>query len=222
MKRRLVELELNLLRAQMNPHFIYNAMNSILGYIMRKDLLTTANYFSRFAMLMRNIMENTRHPFIALDKEIEALEIYLELEQLRLGKKHKCVLDIDPDIRYMHYEIPPMLIQPFVENAILHGITPLIKDGIVRITLKIINDNVLQVLIEDNGIGREKARLLKAARTTQARSSSMGIHNSQERISIINQTYHTNIQLNIKDLKDGDKSLGTQVTLLFPSLGGED
>lgn len=214
-KKRLVELELNLLRAQMNPHFIYNAMNSILGYIMRKDTLTTANYFSRFSKLMRNIMENTRHPFIQIEKEFEALELYLELEQLRLGDKHECSIEIEEGLRYSDIKIPPMLIQPFVENAILHGITPLKKGGWVTIFFSIFEDKYLKVVIEDNGIGREKAAELKKKRMGQ-RQQSLGLSNSQERIGIINNTYKMDIQLQIADLKEGDEVKGTRITLLFP------
>ncbi|MCH2044303.1 MAG: histidine kinase [Saprospiraceae bacterium] len=214
-KKRLVELELNLLRAQMNPHFIYNAMNSILGYIMRKDTLTTANYFSRFSKLMRNIMENTRHPFIQLEKEFEALELYLELEQLRLGDKHKCFIEITEELRYSDIKIPPMLIQPFVENAILHGITPLKKGGLVTIIFTIFEDKYLKVIIEDNGIGREKAEELKKKRIHQ-RQKSLGLSNSKERIHIINNTYKMDIQLRIDDLKVGNEVTGTRITLLFP------
>lgn len=217
-KKRLVELELNLLRAQMNPHFIYNAMNSILGYIMRKDPLTTANYFSRFSMLMRNIMENTKHPFIQLEKELEALEIYLELEQLRLGSKHHCQLLVADELKYSAYKIPPMLIQPFIENAILHGISPLKKGGIVDIIVVLIEQGVLKVTIEDNGIGQTASQELKAKRQARNRKNSMGIHNSRERIDIINQTYNTHIQLTIEDLEKEGKASGTRITLLFPDL----
>ncbi|MCP4437581.1 MAG: hypothetical protein GY810_01395 [Aureispira sp.] len=217
-KKRLVELELNLLRAQMNPHFIYNAMNSILGYIMRKDPLTTANYFSRFSMLMRNIMENTKHPFIELTKEIEALEIYLELEQLRLGKKHHCQLNISHELKYSSFKIPPMLIQPFIENAIIHGITPLKEGGIIDINISILNDSNLQVSITDNGIGRTASKKLKMQRQARNRKNSMGIHNSRDRINIINETYKTNIKLTIEDLEKDGKSLGTRVILFFPNL----
>ena len=153
-EQRMSELRLSALRAQMNPHFIFNAINSIQHYILNKDSDKAYSYLAKFSKLIRLVLDQSQLKTITLKQELEILGLYLELEQLRFEKPIQITLNIDPDIDQSGIRLPGMLIQPYVENAIWHGLLPLQdRDGVLTITITEENDN-LMIAIEDNGVGR--------------------------------------------------------------------
>ncbi len=169
---------------------------------------------SKFAKLMRNVLDNSKVPTITLEKEIQTLELYMELESLRFEERFSFNIEITPTIDLSYIEIPSMLIQPYIENAIWHGLMH--KQGKGTITIKI-EDNVTHVKcsIEDNGIGREKAKEYKSKNRVNHKSVGMMI--TKERLEILNKINKSNLSLAIIDLKDeNENSLGTKVEIFVP------
>jgi len=214
-KQRLLLAEKEALLAQMNPHFIFNSLNSIQHYIVQSDTENATTYLVRFSSLIRKILDNSRKKEISLAEEIETLNLYLNLEKLRFEEDFdfslKSSLELDPN----ELKIPPMLIQPFVENAILHGLNPLKKKGLLKIDF-IRQTYRLNCIIEDNGIGREKSSQLRKADYHK----STGLVNMKERIGLLNKLNNKRIFFNIEDLKDEQgRPEGTRVRLSIPISG---
>lgn len=213
LEKNMLELEQKALRLQMNPHFIFNALNSIQSLISQKDEKTARYYLAKFSKLMRMILENSRNPCISLEDEIKTLEIYVSLEQFSSGNTFDFIIDVQETIDTTEITIPPMLIQPFIENAIIHGIKQLEHKGKITVFFTL-NENVLECNITDNGIGRKKAAEIKSQEEQQHKSTALLV--TQERLDILNQNkrIHT---LEIIDLKDNDRKVsGTQVIIRIP------
>src|SRR6185295_6580718 len=143
-----MEVEMKALRAQMNPHFIFNSLHSINKYVMENDRENASAYLSKFSNLMRLILENSREHEVALAEDLHALELYIQLESLRFKNKFKYLIETDPAIDKENTLIPPLLLQPFVENAIIHGIQNK-ESGLIRISVKKEN-NMIKCAVEDN------------------------------------------------------------------------
>ena len=204
-------LQQKLLRSQMNPHFIFNALSNISNLIDKNDNATAAKYLTRFSRLVRHILESTRADFIELDKEITNLENYLSLQKLRFDDKFDYTIQIDDKIDSSEFEIPPMLIQPFIENAIEHGIKPRETKGHIAIRFKM-NGKQLICEVDDDGIGRKKAQEKQLAG-----HKSMATSIIMERLQNLNRKLKQNILLEILDLKtDTGVSLGTKVRIGLP------
>lgn len=212
--RKLANVELNALRAQMNPHFIFNCLNSIDYYILKNDTDKASDYLNRFSRLIRLILQNSRSEYVNLRDELEALKLYIEMESLRFEQQFDYEVKVSRGLNMDEVEIPPMLLQPYVENAIWHGLIQ--KEGKGRLDLIITKENGnLHCIIEDNGIGREAARQLRSK--TATRRKSMGMDITQDRIGVINKLYNTGANIRIIDLKDeAGKALGTRVELNIP------
>ncbi|RAW02957.1 tetratricopeptide repeat-containing sensor histidine kinase [Pseudochryseolinea flava] len=203
-------LALKSLRSQMNPHFIFNALNSVNHFIAQQDERTANKFLSEFSQLMRLVLENSQEDFIPLHKEQEILSLYLKLEHYRFRDKFEYTIDIDENINADVIEVPPMLIQPYIENAVWHGLR--YKDTIGHLHLKIREaNNYLLVEIQDNGIGRVKSAALKTA--NQKKHNSTGIKNIEERLKILNTVYKANYRVTIEDLAEGT---GTHVRIFLP------
>ncbi|MEY8019459.1 tetratricopeptide repeat protein [Muriicola sp. SD30] len=202
-------LALKSLRSQMNPHFIFNALNSVNNYISKNDERSTNRYLSDFSRLMRAVLENSEEDFISLNKEIELLELYLKLEHSRFPDKFQYSLEVDDALDREAYTIPPMILQPYVENAIWHGLRYRESQGRLKIRMSEVNNNSLQISIEDNGIGRLKSATLKTQHQKKQRSTAMG--NIQRRIAILNDMYKSNIGVTVTDLQED--GTGTRVVL---------
>lgn len=203
------------LRQQMNPHFIFNTLNSIQLYILEKDPISAHKYLTKFSRLMRVTLDNSLYPTIPLRDEIEGLELYLELEALRLEGKFSFQIDLGDDDRILDVKIPTLLIQPFVENAIWHGI--MLKEsqsGYVKI--KVSNDQSLIICsIEDNGIGREAANRIR--QTTNKTHKSRGSQITQQRIDLLNSLYKEKFNIQYIDLFDSQSNpCGTIVRISIP------
>jgi tetratricopeptide (TPR) repeat protein len=204
-------LALKSLRTQMNPHFIFNALNSVNNYIAKNDERSANRYLSDFSGLMRAVLENSEEDFIPLTKELELLQLYLKLEHSRFPEKFDYKIQIDDQAQVGAYQIPPMLLQPYIENAIWHGLRYREDKGWLQIDLAPIKGGSLKITISDNGIGRTKSAQLKTENQKNQKSKAMG--NIGKRIAILNQMYKDKVEVSIADLEsDGS---GTKITLVL-------
>ncbi|MDF2447699.1 MAG: hypothetical protein K0R26_203 [Bacteroidota bacterium] len=207
--------ELKALRAQMNPHFVFNSLNSIQHYILNSKGDEAAKYLNKFAKLIRIILNNSEKPTVTINEEIEALELYLELERMRFENKFEYFFEIDQSIDGDYDEIPPMLIQPYLENAILHGINPKDGNGKIQIMIKVVNQ-FIKISVKDDGIGREKSRAIQSLQPS-ARHKSLGMKITKDRVRILNSLHQSSLNVNIIDLyNDKKEPVGTQVDLFIP------
>ena len=202
------ELKLMALRSVMNPHFIFNALNSIQFFIAKNDRLNAINYLSTFSKLIRGILTNSVNNKVKLSEEIELLRHYVNLELLRFENKFEFILSISPELELDSIEIPSLLIQPYVENAILHGLYNKADKGTLKISAREDREFVL-FEIEDDGVGRETARKLRQQNFPQHKS--MGTVLTEERLKLINLEEKASYE--IIDLFNGDKSSGTLVKI---------
>ncbi len=201
--------QLTAIRAQMNPHFVFNALNSIQEFVVKRDVRSTNRYLSQFARLMRNILNISDKESISLKKEIETLELYLSLEALRFGEGFNYTIDVDQDL-LLDAQLPPMLIQPFVENAIKHGLMH--KEGNKQLYVRFYESNSYLICeIEDNGIGRERSSEIRKSNPRLYKSKSTSL--TQERLRVFNSAHRDTLQLNIEDMILDGKPSGTKVTV---------
>ena len=212
--KRIIESELKTLRAQMNPHFIFNSLNSIQRFITENAQDDAGKYLTKFARLMRMILDNSRREAIPIEDELKSLELYIELEVLRFGNKFAYGIEVDPKIDTGFIEIPPMIIQPYVENAIKHGLMNKETKGNLKVEIKLDDEKII-CIVEDDGIGRKKAMELKNQLKPDHKSHGLDI--TQERLEIINAQKHSNMSVQIIDLiDDSNNPLGTRVEFYLP------
>jgi hypothetical protein len=213
LRQRVAETELHALRAQMNPHFIFNAINSVQYFITRNDPESSQRYLAKFARLIRYVVDNSKLALIPLKTELEALNLYLELESLRFEKKFEYKIDVAPNIDVNYTHIPSMIIQPYIENAIWHGLMHKKTQGKILIRIEL-NGDMLKCTIEDNGIGRKRSAELKPATSSH---KSLGMALTKERLDILNQVNNTHLNVMIHDLYDQEgEAMGTRVELNIP------
>lgn len=213
-EKQLATVRMTALNAQMNPHFLFNCLNSIKLYIIGSDLIAASDYLAKFARLIRMVLENSKFEKVVLSNELEALTLYIELEALRFEHRFVYKLDVDENMDTESIEIPPLILQPYIENAIWHGLMHKESKGTLGIRLWQEN-GYLHCVIEDNGIGRKKARELKSRSVT--RHKSMGMKINTDRIAITNQLYNMKASVTITDLEDGKgEAAGTRVSLRIP------
>ena len=214
-EQKIAETEMTALRAQMNPHFIFNCLNSIKLYTLENDSQTASEYLTIFSQLIRLVLENSRSEKVSLQKELETLRLYIELEAMRFKDKVKYQINISPEIDQQYIDIPPLLLQPYVENAIWHGLMHKKEGGNICINVSLPSEQCLQIEITDDGVGRELAAEYKSKSAT--RQKSFGLKMTSERIDIINQVYHIKADVMIVDLKDGmNNACGTKVIIKIP------
>jgi ligand-binding sensor domain-containing protein len=215
-KNKLVE-QLNLfkhqaLSAQMNPHFIFNSLNSIQNYILENDKASSNKYLTKFASLMRLTLENSIQTIIPIEAELEALRLYLELEKMRFKNKLVYEININPDVPGRNIKIPALLIQPYVENSLKHGITRKQGPGHVIINIDM-DQNDLLCSIDDDGVGRSDS----AHPVNGYEHRSAGMEITRNRVEIINILYKRNIRINIVDkICEGGRAAGTLVKIALP------
>jgi putative methionine-R-sulfoxide reductase with GAF domain/two-component sensor histidine kinase len=212
MSRDLSEWQLTALRAQMNPHFIFNAMNSIQQFTLTGDTDNANHYISRFSTLLRKVLYSSNQTYITLAEEIEQLELYLSLEKLRMGPEFSYSIIADEDIETDALLIPGMLIQPFVENAVKHGLP--LREGakILEINFEMPDEYSIAVTITDNGIGRKRANELKLAQTLLPHQSK-GLLLVQKRLQLLEQKTGHHAHFEIVDLPE---EKGTKIILQIP------
>ncbi len=204
-------LALKSLRSQMNPHFIFNALNSVNSFIAQNDERAANRYLTEFSKLMRNVLNNSEKDFIVLADEIELLELYLRLEHQRFEDKFEYELTIDPAIQTYEFQIPPMLLQPYIENAVWHGLRYKKEAGKLVVSMAMKDKNSIEILITDNGIGRSESKRLKTK--NQKKQESKGMNNIKERIAILNDMYGDKVMVTVSDLLDDGS--GTKVLLIL-------
>lgn len=208
---RLNEFENSALRTQMNPHFIFNSLNTINSFINRNEPTRANQYISKFSKLIRLILNHSREKKIVMADELEVVDLYVSLERIRFDNKFDYKITASPDIELDSIEIPPLIIQPFVENAILHGLLPLPSGGMLQINVTREEDHLLLV-IEDNGVGRKKAGEHKYALGEQRKSH--GIEITLKRIELFNKEHNFQGKVMIKDLyNEAGEPLGTRVEI---------
>ncbi len=202
-------LSLKSLRTQMNPHFIFNALNSVNSFIAQNDERTANRYLTDFSTLMRSVLENSEEDFISLEKEVELLDLYLKLEHSRFKDKFDYEFLVDDAIELSLFQIPPMLLQPYVENAVWHGLRYKKEKGFLKVQLLKKDEETIQIEISDNGIGRKKSKELKT--DYQKKKKSKGMQNIKQRIAILNKMYKDKVDVFIEDMYDDET--GTKVVL---------
>lgn len=213
-QRRLAEVEMQALRAQMNPHFLFNSLNSIKYYALTKDPRSTAAFLGTFAQLIRSVLRNSRASLVLLRDELEALRLYVEIEALRLEDKFVWRFDVDPALDLDAVQVPPMLLQPYVENAIWHGLMN--KEGRGELHVRVTAENGgVHCTIEDDGIGRARAEELKRGQGPRDRSYGMRI--TAERMELAAKAMGLGVTARVEDLHHADGSAaGTRVTVHIP------
>ena len=212
--RSVKESELRTLRSQINPHFVFNSLNSIKGYILKQRQLEASEYLTDFSTFMRSILQHSKEKFITLSDEIETSLLYLKLENLRFEEGFTFNYAIDKGIDTEEILIPPMLLQPYLENAVKHGLMNKSNDRILNLSIKKMSDEEIKIIIDDNGIGRQQASL---NRKNSLKQQSMGIDVNDERIQLLSITNDLHISIKITD-KFSTKGLseGTKVEISLP------
>ena len=212
MQKMKAELETKVLRLQMNPHFIFNSLNSIENFIMQNEKRLASDYLNKFARLIRMILDSSRSEVVPISKDMEALQLYIDLEQLRFNYKFSYNTFIDPILLRGDYRVPSLLIQPYVENAIVHGLAHSEDEGLnLTITAALENESIRYV-IQDNGIGREKAA--EYNRRNKPYHESIGLKITEDRIRIFNNDQYKKEPVKFTDLYDPEKKPdGTKVEI---------
>lgn len=217
LKLKASQLQLRALRAQMNPHFLYNALNSIQSFISTNDASTASKYLAKFAMLMRRSLEYTNQEYITLEDEIQFLRDYLDINRhLRFEGKLTFDIDVDPELEEDIIGVPTMILQPYVENAIEHGLRT--RDhGHIDIRFRTLEDDEDSILgiVTDDGIGREQVRIMQEKDITRPFHQSRGTEITQSRLALLSSEEEKLVR--VDDLRDADgKALGTMVTIKIP------
>jgi ligand-binding sensor domain-containing protein len=216
LKQKASELEMHALRAQMNPHFIFNSLNSINRFILQNDKSQASRYLTKFSRLIRLILQNSQTPLTTLEGELESLELYLSLEALRFNHHFAYKISVANDVDVLMLRMPPLILQPYVENAIWHGLMH--KDQKGQLDIDISRENrQLYFKITDNGVGRENARSLSSKSATKYKS--MGHSITASRIAHLQKIQNVECTVTINDLVDGNgTAAGTEVIIKIPVL----
>jgi tetratricopeptide (TPR) repeat protein len=209
-KHKIAETEMQALQAQMNPHFFFNSLNSIENFIMQNEKKLASDYLNKFARFIRSILDSSNNDLIELNKDIESLQLYIDLERLRFNNKFAYFCKVDPQLLHGEFHVPALLVQPFLENAINHGIGPSERKDL-KICLKVkLQNNMIHYIIEDNGIGREQSSVYN--HMNKPFHKSVGMKLTQDRINIFNQLADNTESVKIIDLyDDNNKAAGTRI-----------
>jgi len=207
------KLYLKSLRTQMNPHFIFNALNSVNSFIAKNDEKAANKFLADFSRLMRKVLDHSQKDFIAFEEEIELNELYLKLEHFRFRDKFDYTFTNNaPQLGY-NLEVPPMLIQPFIENAVWHGLRYKEEKGNLEVSINEEKESLV-IYIKDNGIGRKKSKALKTE--NQKKYKSTGLDNVSKRVALINELYKKNYVIHVSDLDNNSDNPGTLVKISIP------
>ena len=212
--RQVMETEMKALRAQMNPHFIFNSLHSINKYVLENDKENASVYLSMFAKLMRLILENSREQDVPLEQDLQALELYMQLEAMRFQHKFQYSIEVDGAVDPANTLVPPLLLQPFVENSIIHGIQ--FKDnGLIKIKIAPVND-MIRCTVEDNGTGMQQGAVAAGQQKGSSRRS-LGMKITKERLDIIERLKKVKTAITFSDIKDEENKItGLRVELVLP------
>jgi hypothetical protein len=210
--KKISRLEMKALRAQMNPHFLFNSLNSIRYYILNEDNDSAAEYITKFSKLLRLILNNSRQNQISLHDEMYALEIYIDFERMRFNNKFDYEINIEKGFDTKTVQIQPLTIQPFVENAIWHGLMPKKEKGKLKINVSK-SENIIRIVIEDNGIGRQKGK--EIAESGLEETKSFGLKITEDRMNLMESIRGKKSGFKVVDLFDNKKATGTKIIITF-------
>ncbi|WP_127021453.1 tetratricopeptide repeat-containing sensor histidine kinase [Flagellimonas beolgyonensis] len=216
-EKRVLTLEQKMLRSQMNPHFLFNSLNSIKLYIINNEQKNAVHYLNKFSKLVRKILEASSQREISLAEELETVELYMNIENIRFSNEIDFRVEVDEDINVDNVKIPSLTLQPFLENSLWHGLSP--KEGEKKIHIHVKRKDKGHVSIEilDNGVGRTMAEANKENRVLKRKS--VGIHITKERLANFAKDYQNNFDVDIVDLYDDNgKPNGTKVVLDIPTI----
>ncbi|MGB5434983.1 MAG: tetratricopeptide repeat protein [Maribacter sp.] len=215
--KKLLTLEQSMLRSQMNPHFLFNSLNSIKLYIINNDKKNAVHYLNKFSKLVRKILEASSLKEIPLAEELETVELYMNIENIRFSNEINFKINIDEHIDIHTIKIPSLILQPFLENALWHGLSS--KEGEKKIDLHISkgNRNYIDISITDNGVGRDASEIIKRSKVLKRKS--VGIAITKERLANFARDYQNTFDVTIIDLFDKEKkATGTKVVLHLPTI----
>ncbi|MEO1010708.1 MAG: tetratricopeptide repeat protein, partial [Bacteroidota bacterium] len=216
-EKKLLTLEQSMLRSQMNPHFLFNSLNSIKLYIINNEQKNAVHYLNKFSKLIRKILEASSLKEIPLAEELETADLYMNIENIRFSNEINFTTQVDKDIDVHHIKIPSLILQPFLENALWHGLSS--KEGEKRIALHISRgkQGFVDISITDNGVGRKAAERIKKGKVLKRKS--VGIDITKERLANFSRDYQNSFSVQMMDLYDGDgKASGTKVILHIPTI----
>ena len=213
-EKQINELKLTSLLSQMNPHFIFNALNSIKLYIINNEAKTAAHYLNKFSKLIRRILEASTTKETTLQEELETMDLYMTLENIRFNNEIDFNIKVDEALNLNALKVPPLVLQPFLENAIWHGLSSKKEDKKIMLTICKKNTNYLKIVIKDNGIGRKASAKIKSDKSINR--TSLGIRLSEERLNNFVKNLNHNYSIVYKDLTNNEKATGTTVILKIP------
>ncbi|MEL6357478.1 MAG: histidine kinase, partial [Bacteroidota bacterium] len=208
------------LQAQMNPHFMFNALGGIQNYILKSEKIEAYNYLGKFASLLRIIANYAANVHIELEREVEFINTYLELEKLRFREDFDYTLEVDERLKNGNYNIPSIVIQPIVENAMIHGLAGLERKGYLRVDIRPFQDGIMCV-VTDNGRGRKAAEEI-GRRTRQTKHLSIASVNTKNRLAFLRKIGYENAKLEVEDLYQNGEAAGTKVTIYLPFMYKEN
>ncbi|PQJ80050.1 tetratricopeptide repeat protein [Polaribacter porphyrae] len=214
-QKRILTLEQDVLRTQMNPHFIFNALNSIKHYIINNEQKNAVHYLNKFSKLVRKILESSTLKEVSLEEELETMDLYMNIENIRFSNEIKYSINVDESLDLKNIKVPPLVLQPFLENALWHGLSS--KKGDKKIELSVFkpSSSFIQIDIEDNGIGRKASAKIKSNKVINRKS--IGIELTKERLNNFIKDFQNPFSLIFDDLFDDDKKpKGTKVALRIP------
>ncbi len=216
-QNRLAEEKLTALRSQMNPHFIFNCLNSIQQFILTGEVDNANKYLSQFSKLIRLVLQYSENNFISLEEEINMLQLYLSLEKTRFGNSFEYKIFVDEELDTDEIKIPNLMIQPFVENAIWHGLMHKEGDRKIDISFELKNDESIVCIVTDNGIGRKRAAEIRKTKSVEIKHQSKGMQLIKDKIDVLKQQFKSDVLIEIYDVAniDGDVQ-GTKVLIQLP------
>jgi len=214
--KQMVEMKVSSLQSQMNPHFIFNSLNSIKLYIIKNDKENAVYYLNKFSKLIRKILTASREKEVSLQEELETLELYANIENIRFKNEIQISLVIDEKLNLSTIKIPPLILQPFIENAIWHGLSN--KKDNKKLSIEVLKkeEGFVQIKIKDNGIGRKKSAEIKSRRFHK--KESIGLKLTQERLISFSKKFNNDFTLVFYDLEENNQASGTEVIINLPTI----
>jgi sensor histidine kinase YesM len=212
--KELAELKVSALRSQMNPHFIFNSLNAIKRYIIESEKENAVFYLNKFSKLIRKILASTMEKETSLAEELETMKLYVNIENIRFNNTIDFELTIDETLNTSSIKLPSLITQPFIENAIWHGLSLKETNRSLKLNVKKNNYNQLKIEIIDNGIGRQKSSEIKKKKLLKR--TSIGINLSEERLKHFSKSYKSDYSITFTDLYENNMSVGTKVSLIIP------
>lgn len=215
-EKRILTLEQDVLRSQMNPHFIFNALNSIKHYIINNEQKNAVHYLNKFSKLIRKILETSALKEVSLQEELETMDLYMNIENIRFSNEINYHMQVDKTLNLAKIKVPPLVLQPFLENALWHGLSSKKGDKKVVLSVQKHSNNFIEINIEDNGVGRKASAKIKSNKIIKRKS--VGIKLTVERLNNFIKEFSNPFSINFKDLVDKDEnSIGTKVILKIPT-----